>query len=245
MSRGRLKPPKALLLDFDETLVDNSTVAASISLACDEIVLAIAGLERSALLAANKAAWSAYWPEVERLCWVDQMDVLDVSREVWRRALRACGHHDPSAVDLAFDTHQRIGRDTMLLFDDVTSFLEVLREQRIATALVTNSSTRAQTAKIEAAGLSAAFDVVVISGQVGVAKPEPAIFAAAIDRLQLKAEDVWHVGDSLSTDVAGAAAAGIRSVWLNRAQRELTPSDPVPDVRVTSLSELADLLCRR
>jgi HAD-hyrolase-like len=51
---------------------------------------------------------------------------------------------------------------------------------------------------------------------------------------------VWHVGDSLATDVAGAVAVGIRSVWLNRTGRQLAPSDPRPDSEITSLRELRE-----
>ncbi|MGH9229912.1 MAG: HAD family hydrolase, partial [Acidimicrobiales bacterium] len=133
-------------------------------------------------------------------------------------------------------------RQMSRLFDDVPGFLEALQEAEIATALVTNSSTRAQLAKLEAVSLESAFDVVVISGDIGVAKPDPAIFGAALDRLQLTGADVWHVGDSLSTDVAGAAAAGIPSVWLNRGRGQLAPSDPRPDLEITSLRELPEKL---
>jgi HAD superfamily hydrolase (TIGR01509 family) len=150
--------------------------------------------------------------EVERRCWVGEMDVLDVSREVWRRAVHACGHDQPSVVALAYNMHQQVGREMSRLFDDVPVFLAALREAQIATALVTNSSTRTQQAKLEAVGLESAFDVVVISGSIGVAKPDAAIFEAALGRLRLTSAHVWHVGDSLSTDVAGAAAAGIPSV---------------------------------
>jgi putative hydrolase of the HAD superfamily len=170
------------------------------------------------------------------------MGELDVSREVWRRALHACGHDAPSVVALAYETHQQIGREMSRLFDDVPGFVAALKEAEIATALVTNSSTRAQLAKLEAVGLESAFDAVVISGEIGAAKPDVTIFEAALDRLQLTSTDVWHVGDSLSTDVAGAAAAGIPSVWLIRSRRQIAPSDPRPDLEIISLRDLPERL---
>ncbi|MGH7573467.1 MAG: HAD family hydrolase, partial [Gemmatimonadota bacterium] len=60
--------------------------------------------------------------------------------------------------------------------------------------------------------------------------------------LQLRPSDVWHVGDSLSTDVAGALTSGISSVWLNRRRQELGPSDPHPDLEITSLGAIPPLL---
>lgn len=82
----------------------------------------------------------------------------------------------------------------------------------------------------------------VISGEIGVAKPDPAIFEVALARANLTTNDVWHVGDSLSTDVAGAIAAGIKSVWLNRTGRSRGPSDPVPTYEVGTLRDLGKLV---
>jgi FMN phosphatase YigB (HAD superfamily) len=101
MPEGQLKRPKAVLLDLDETLLDNSFVPASVKRACDAIAAVVRPLDPAELLTANTAAWNDYWPEVERLCWVGEMEVLDVSREVWRRALQSCGRDDPAFVDFA------------------------------------------------------------------------------------------------------------------------------------------------
>ena len=57
--------------------------------------------------------------------------------------------------------------------------------------------------------------------------------------LRLHRADVWHVGDNLTTDIAGAHAAGIAGVWLNRERRRRAPSDPRPDLEISSLDDLA------
>ncbi|MEA2253020.1 MAG: hypothetical protein QOG70_3262, partial [Solirubrobacteraceae bacterium] len=62
---------------------------------------------------------------------------------------------------------------------------------------------------LERTGLRPLVDAVVISAEVGVAKPQPAIFHAALERLGATAADALHVGDSLELDVAGARAAGL------------------------------------
>lgn len=234
--------PAAVLLDFDDTLVDNSVVPASVERACQAIGAAVGTVDSATLLRANTEAWVSYWPGVERECWLGHMDVPDISREVWRRALRACGCDDPSIVAVAYDTHQLISQEMDRLFDDVPELLASLQEAKVKTALVSNSSTRSQQARLEAVGLARSFDAVVISGEIGAAKPDPAIFEVALDRLELTGTGVWHVGDSLSTDVAGASAARLGSVWLNREQRVRGPADPLPDVEVTSLRRLLALL---
>ncbi len=70
-------------------------------------------------------------------------------------------------------------------------------------------------------GLS--FPAVVTSEDAGAYKPSPLIFQRALALLGLRADEAWHVGDSLHADVAGARAAGIAAVWVNRRAR------PVPD----------------
>ena len=198
-----------------------------------------AAVDPVALLDANAAAWRRSWPSAERRCWLNELDVLDVTQQAWREALLACGVDDPAVTAFALDVHQRTFRKMSRLFDDVPDLLAQLRKEAIGAALVTNYSTVAQLQKIDFVGLSKEFDAVVISGEVGVAKPSPVIFEIALNRLGLSSDDVVHVGDTPHTDVAGARAAGIPSVWLNRTRRALEPHEPTPDIEIASLRELA------
>jgi putative hydrolase of the HAD superfamily len=65
-------------------------------------------------------------------------------------------------------------------------------------------------------GLADAFDGVVTSAGSGARKPDPAIFAAALDLAGCSADEALHVGDTLEEDVAGSGAAGIRALLLDR-----------------------------
>ena len=87
---------------------------------------------------------------------------------------------------------------------------------------------------LERTALRPLVDAVVISAELGVAKPEPAIFRAALDRLGAGPDGALHVGDSLEDDVAGARAAGLEAVIVARN------GAPAPEgVRaVRSLAEL-------
>ena len=69
---------------------------------------------------------------------------------------------------------------------------------------------------LERTGLRARVDAVVISAELGAAKPDPAIFRAALERLGATAAEAMHVGDSVETDVAGARAAGLEAVLVAR-----------------------------
>jgi putative hydrolase of the HAD superfamily len=82
------------------------------------------------------------------------------------------------------------------------------------------------------------FVVTAISGVVGVAKPDPGIFRAALDQAGVAAGACLHVGDSLDADVAGARAVGMIPVLIDRHAR-LPDAD---ELRVESLAELVELV---
>jgi len=82
-----------------------------------------------------------------------------------------------------------------------------------------------------------AFTAVVTSEDVGAYKPAGAMFRRALAALGLAADEVLHVGDSLTADVAGAHAAGIRAVWVNRHGRA-APRDVPIAYQITNLADL-------
>jgi FMN phosphatase YigB (HAD superfamily) len=113
---------------------------------------------------------------------------------------------------------------------------------RLPLAVITNGAADTQREKINVDGLKNQFTAIVISAELGVAKPDPAIFQFALDRVSFPPEAVWHVGDSLQSDVAGAKAVGLTAIWLNRHGSLRVSSDPEPDLEIASLSELLALL---
>jgi putative hydrolase of the HAD superfamily len=112
-------------------------------------------------------------------------------------------------------------------------------------ALITNGASDTQRHALRSLGIEQQFGAIVISGEVGIVKPDAAVLAIALDQLGTKPEDVWHVGDSLATDVAGAKGAGRTAVWLNRGGLAWQDGDPKPDHEIRSLRELAELLSAR
>ena len=78
-------------------------------------------------------------------------------------------------------------------------------------------------------GLYDLFDAHAISEEVGVIKPHPAMFQAALEKLGIHPQDygrVWMVGNSLERDVKGANAVGLVSVWIDWApRRSKVPAD--------------------
>lgn len=82
--------------------------------------------------------------------------------------------------------------------------------------IVTNNSTAEQIEKLNALNIADFFDVVVISEDVGVTKPDPKIFTIALERIGASARDTVFVGDNWANDIVGAVNVGMAAVWLDR-----------------------------
>jgi HAD superfamily hydrolase (TIGR01509 family) len=90
-----------------------------------------------------------------------------------------------------------------------------LRQAGLKLAVVSNSDGRVEQA-LEAAGLRQYFDVVIDSALVGVEKPDPRIFHAALEALDVAPDEALYVGDLYEVDVVGARAAGLDAVLLGQ-----------------------------
>ena len=82
---------------------------------------------------------------------------------------------------------------------------------------------------------------IYVSGELGFWKPQPAIFQHVLEQAGCAPREAVMVGDSLINDVAGAAAVGLRTVWINRHGQRPVPAIR-PDATVTDLRPLPDLL---
>jgi len=117
------------------------------------------------------------------------------------------------------------------------------RERRVG--LITNGFSDIQWAKIEQLGLRDLLDPLIVSQDVGFAKPDPRIFAVALERVGCSAEEAAHVGDSLADDVAGARGAGLFAVWLRPQGRTLPPGAREPNRVATSLEGVLNIVRER
>jgi len=91
-------------------------------------------------------------------------------------------------------------------------------------------------------GIIEYFPVRVYSSEIGVAKPHPAIFRAALDALEIPAGAALYVGDRLNADVAGAQGVGMKAVLIEVAHRPEHDPHVIPDARIKELPELLDVL---
>jgi putative hydrolase of the HAD superfamily len=92
-------------------------------------------------------------------------------------------------------------------------------------ALVTNGPPDIQRLKLAQTGLAGHFEAVVISGELGLGKPDPGVFLHAVRALGVTPTDAVMVGDSWERDIEGALSAGLRAVWISHG-RDAPRHDP-------------------
>lgn len=136
-------------------------------------------------------------------------------------------------ADARFEIYLHNYENSWTLYDDVLRCLSALSNHRLG--VISNGNTNQQKLKLHRLGLEDRFEVVVISEEIGIAKPEPQIFLEACRRASLKPQDCIYVGDDLEVDVLGSQSVGIKAIWLNRAGAMSTQAGVV---EINSLSEL-------
>jgi putative hydrolase of the HAD superfamily len=245
----------AVLFDLDDTLVVEQPAAAAAFAATADRAAAHHDLDAAALAAAARerarelwyaapthpycrrvgiSSWEGLWcrfggeePAARALrAWAPTY-----RRETWRLALADQGVEDDA---LAEDLGERFGEERRArhaTFDDAADVLDEL-SRTCTLALVTNGAGCLQREKLAASGLAHRFAAVVVSADVGIGKPDAAVFRHAL--AQLGADHALMVGDSLARDVEGALAAGLDAVWVNRDGAE-------PPARRPGLAEVASL----
>ena len=124
------------------------------------------------------------------------------------------------------------------VFPEVAAALGTLRDRGLRLAVVSNFDARL-IGLLGALGLGPYVDEVAYSTRAAAAKPDPAIFAAALERLGVDPDRALHVGDGVIADVEGARAAGVHAVLLDRGGRR--PSLPAGVPTIATLRELPAL----
>lgn len=116
------------------------------------------------------------------------------------------------------------------LFPDAMPALLEARGRGLKIALVSNWDVRLRRLS-EGLGLAPLFEALIISSEVGVEKPDPRIYRIACERLGIAPCDALHIGDNRREDIAGARAAGMRALLIDRKSAADAPSWVVRDLR--------------
>ncbi|MCI0745000.1 MAG: HAD-IA family hydrolase [Verrucomicrobia subdivision 3 bacterium] len=142
---------------------------------------------------------------------------FDYSKLAWRKlvqkAFAGLASLKPAFFDQLYDefAQPRCWR----VFSDVPPALERFRGRGLKLAVISNWDERLRPL-LEHIGLAPYFDAIVVSCEVGFLKPSQQIFAHAAAALKVPANQILHVGDSMTEDAQGAQAAAFHAVLLDR-----------------------------
>ncbi|MTD29281.1 5-amino-6-(5-phospho-D-ribitylamino)uracil phosphatase YigB [Erwinia sorbitola] len=232
-----LRPVAAMTFDLDDTLYDNYPV-----------ILRTTQESHSALQAYHPAlknySVAQYQQVRDRLLAAEPEIYHDVSE--WRR--RAV---EQVMLDAGLPSAQAVSgsHDVMAVFARWRSEIEVPAEthatlaalaQRIPLVAITNGN-----AEPHLCGLDKYFQFTLRAGPDGRAKPYQDMYDVAVERLNLPAESILHVGDDLITDVAGAIRSGMQACWINPHQGNLMhmkDSRLLPTLEISQLASLTALI---
>ena len=135
--------------------------------------------------------------------------------EYERRVLRGAGVE--VSQDQAWQIWRRIRKIDygLALFDDTIPALKACRQMGLTVGLISNMN-QSGDELADSMGLLPYLDFSITSHEAGAEKPSPLIFERALERAGARPENAMHVGDQLTSDVAGAVNAGINAVLLDR-----------------------------
>lgn len=126
----------------------------------------------------------------------------------------------------------------LMLYDDVLPVLTDLKKRGLVTGLISNIEKNMDEA-ISKMGIASRLDVVVTSLDAGAAKPQPEIFQYAMNKANVIPAESIYIGDQYQVDMAGAKAAGMKGILLDRAGYYREQLD-CP--RIKSLKEVIDYI---
>ena len=227
---------KAILFDFDQTLVDSA----------DGFRSAEKQVQKKIFQDLSITSWDDFLPAYRRL-----RKQFHAASNLSRKALweevywHYCRQSDSSVLEKWEDDYWQTVKAHTALFPETLRILQSLARQ-YKLAVITN--TQAQTGShkhrlVEIPHLTEYFEVIIIAGEGDFpAKPDRNVFLASLEALGIDHTQAVYVGDDWRTDICGAADAGIQPIWikhhlLSRSWPDVKTSVPV----ITNLENLLDI----
>lgn len=192
---------KAVLFDFDETLQDRT--------------LAFEGYMDAVL--------KKYFPDIDEKTAREYKDDMVktgnggyVNRIEWYQALLdKWGYADKLSANELAEHYDTTFGDHNVIFEHTVPLLKELKKRGLLVGVITNGPSYLQNHKMDESGLREYCDIVVVSGDLGVHKPDKRIFEFTAERLGLKCEECVYVGDHPINDIQGALSSGMSAIRMN------------------------------
>lgn len=241
-----VKRYEVLFIDLDDTLYDFSSNSREAYCAVYEL------LNYGQWFENFEHYYDIYWEYNQKL-WARYSageitrDYLNAER--YAHPLRVMNVPDAEAISIRFwdESMKRLPLGTRLM-PHAREILEYLRP-KYRLYILSNGFTELQSRKMNSAGIAHYFDGVILSEDIGVNKPHPAIFEHALHVAGVTADQALMIGDNLEADIQGAHQVGMEQVFYNVKQIALTDiqlstksSLPCPTHIIHTLLELKEIL---
>lgn len=221
-----------VLMDVDNTLLDfNKCAEEAIKIGFSKWNIAYNASVFPVFLEVNDSLW--------RKIETGEMDKKTLYQLRWKTIFERLGiHADGPAFEQDFRT---IFSDSKEPVDGAYEILAYLTE-KYTVSVASNASYQQQLKRLSNADMLKYFTHIFNSEQIGHPKPEPKFFDACFEKLgNIPKEEVIIIGDSLSADINGGAAYGIKTLWFNYGKAEI-PNNVNADFIVNSLDEIKNIL---
>jgi putative hydrolase of the HAD superfamily len=223
---------KVIVFDLDDTLLPWQGPIR------EAVGRAAAGSSPPVAPAALGEAIFRTWFEQAADAWTGRATSAAIEEKAAAAIAAGCGL-DTAAAGRLYDVYIRHLSDLIAPYEDTRILSRLKRRYRLGVA--TNGTGDAQRRKLRKIGPADLFDFVVVSAEVGVAKPDRAFYEVVLRAAGVPAADIVVVGDHVARDLLPAAALGMRAIWLRR-DPQAHPDAPWTGPAISSLEELPALL---
>jgi putative hydrolase of the HAD superfamily len=237
---------KAVLFDYGHTLIhfDERPHSALVS-AYEQVNRLLAETLSQAIPEAEvliEKVSIAVDDEIQRDYAAGRPEEVEIA-SIYDRALRGLGLElQPDLIERVMEIEQDGWLNSVHVGPDVVSTLDRLRGAGLRLGVVSNAAYRARLMErqVRRLHLSPYFGALTFSSEVGVRKPHPAIYQAALARLGVEAPETLFVGDRVREDVRGPKSLGMRAVLLREWRQEEDPG--IADFVIQRLGELPPIV---
>ena len=225
---------KWVLFDIDDTLLDFGHAARK---AFSSMLEHLHIVEESHYYESYQVCNHAAWEALE----AGKINAQQLRRQRFadfQEAVGLVGILDPAAMNALFLEH--VVQHTLPVQGALTLLAQL--QPRVGMGVITNGLREVQRPRMQKAGMEAYFSAIVVSDEIGLAKPDPLFFAYAHEAIGLPPkEQVLVVGDSLLSDVRGGMDFGFAACWFN-PDRKPNPSGMAMTHEIERLEEVGTLL---
>ena len=225
---GKIKSPRALLVDLDDTIIGNEIN----KIQCLYRTFAgfrseIGQIESVEFVETFLSVSDSFWSDKERnRIW--RLKLGESWKLIMEQVLLKLDNDDSELPGKIAERYAKERHDSIYLFHRSVETLKKLRQNGIILGLLTNGNSPAQREKINRFSLKELFDHIFIEGEVGIGKPDPRAYSNALKVMGVNPSDTWMIGDNIQLDVNQPQLMGIKGIWID--------NKPYPGIKKDGIS---------